>query len=87
MPTFLPGRGWHSSGVRFGKGQPVMGRAPSAFKQGDVTKVLRAAKAAGLPVYKFEIDRSGRIVVTTAKADDTATDAPANEAPREDIVL
>jgi hypothetical protein len=38
-------------------------------------------------VHKFEIDRSGRIVVTTAKADDTLTDAPANKAPPEDIVL
>ena len=64
-----------------------MGRAPSTFRQQDVTKALRAAKAAGLPVHKFEIDRSGRIVVTTAKTDDTATDAPANETAPEDIVL
>jgi hypothetical protein len=40
-----------------------MARGPANFKQGDVTRVLRAAKEAGIDVQSFEIDRNGKIVV------------------------
>jgi hypothetical protein len=40
-----------------------MSRAPSTFRQGDVTRALRAAAAAGLVVHKVEIDRAGKIVL------------------------
>jgi hypothetical protein len=37
---------------------------PQAFKQHDVTRALRAAKAAGLEIGSFEIDpASGKIVI------------------------
>lgn len=35
---------------------------PATFTQSDVTKVLKAARAAGLPVASVEIDRTGKIV-------------------------
>jgi len=44
-----------------------MARGPLAFKQGDVTRALRAASAAGQPVQRFEIDREGKIVVFVGK--------------------
>jgi len=33
------------------------------FRQGDVTKALKAATAAGVTIQRFEIDRDGKIVV------------------------
>jgi hypothetical protein len=43
-----------------------MARAPSTFRQQDVTKAVRAAKAAGVRVARVEIDRDGKIVIVTA---------------------
>jgi hypothetical protein len=41
-------------------------RRPLSFKQRDVTRAVRAAKAAGLPVHRVEIDpRTGCIVIDT----------------------
>jgi hypothetical protein len=39
-----------------------MSRGAQTFKQGDVTKALRAAEKAGFRVGRFEIER-GKIVV------------------------
>lgn len=50
-----------------------MSRAPSNFRQGDVTKAINAAKAAGLPIAKVEIDaKTGKIMVIVGEpvADD-----------------
>jgi hypothetical protein len=45
-----------------------MPRAPSTFRQTDVTRALRAAAAAGLHVTGFKIDvQTGAIVVETGK--------------------
>jgi hypothetical protein len=41
-------------------------RAPSVFRQQDVTRAFRAAKAAGVRVARVEIDRNGKIVIVTA---------------------
>jgi hypothetical protein len=43
-----------------------MARAPSIFRQQDVTRAFRAAKAAGVRVTRVEIDRDGKIVIVTA---------------------
>jgi hypothetical protein len=43
-----------------------MARAPSIFRQQDVTRAFRAAKAAGVRVARVEIDRDGKIVIVTA---------------------
>ena len=43
-----------------------MPRGPQTFRQGDMTRALRAAKAAGLEVAKVEVDPiSGKIVIMT----------------------
>jgi hypothetical protein len=43
-----------------------MARAPAIFRQADVTRAFRAAKAAGVRVARVEIDREGKIVIVTA---------------------
>jgi hypothetical protein len=58
-----------------------MARAPSTFRQSDVTRALRAAAAAGLNVVGYEIDKQGKIVVMTGASD---TKAPVVE---EEITL
>lgn len=44
-----------------------MARAPSTFKQGDVTKAVKAVVAAGVGVTRVEVGADGRIVVVTGK--------------------
>jgi len=44
-----------------------MSRAPSTFRQQDVTRALRAAVAAGIEVQRYEIGKDGKIVVVTGK--------------------
>jgi hypothetical protein len=42
-------------------------RRPSTFRQRDLTRALRAAKAAGLDVTGYEVDpETGKITVRTA---------------------
>lgn len=42
-----------------------MSPRPSRFRQVDVTRALRAAKAAGIPVARYEIDADGKIVIVS----------------------
>ena len=53
----------------------VMGRAPSTFRQRDITRALRAAKAAGVPV-DIEI---GNLVIKMKTDDLIAGDPSHNE--------
>jgi uncharacterized protein YbjT (DUF2867 family) len=66
----------------------VMSSSSWSFRQRDVTRALRAAKAAGVPV-DIKIDRlTGVLVIMTKRTDDSAIDAPASEpTPPQDIVL
>jgi hypothetical protein len=41
----------------------MMSKGQQTFKQGDVTKALKAAANAGMSVKRFEIDRDGKIIV------------------------
>ena len=41
-----------------------MSRTPPLFKQSELTKMLKAAKAAGLPVARVEVGE-GRLVLVT----------------------
>jgi hypothetical protein len=55
-----------------------MTRRPSAFRQQDLTKALKAAAAAGLHVTGYKIDvQTGAIVVETGAAE--AQDSKVNE--------
>jgi hypothetical protein len=46
-----------------------MPRRPCTFKQQDVTRALRAAKAAGQSVRRFEIARDGTLRVFVGEPD------------------
>ncbi len=42
-----------------------MVRVPAIFRQGDVTRAVRAVVAAGQAVARVEIDPNGKIVIVT----------------------
>jgi hypothetical protein len=44
-----------------------MARAPSAFRQQDVTRAVKAVAAAGVHIARIEIDKAGKIVIITAE--------------------
>ncbi len=43
-----------------------MSRRPSKFRQTDLTRALKGARAAGVEIARVEIDNDGRIVVVAA---------------------
>jgi hypothetical protein len=43
-----------------------MARAPSTFRQQDVTRAVKAITAAGVHIARVEIDKTGKIVIITA---------------------
>jgi hypothetical protein len=47
-----------------------MSRAPSTFRQQDVTRAVKAVAAAGVHIARIEIDKAGKIVIITAGASD-----------------
>ena len=46
----------------------MMGRAPSNFRQQDVTRAVKAVVAAGVDIARVEIDRAGKIVIVTGRS-------------------
>jgi hypothetical protein len=48
----------------------AMARAPSTFRQQDVTRAVKAVTAAGVHIARIEIDKSGKIVIVTADPTD-----------------
>jgi hypothetical protein len=55
-----------------------MANRPTTFRQTDLKRALRAAKAAGLEVTQVELDpAAGKIIITTAQAgSSTRTSTP-----------
>ena len=47
-----------------------MPRAPSTFRQQDVTRAVKAVAAAGVHIARIEIDKAGKIVIITAGVTD-----------------
>jgi hypothetical protein len=45
-----------------------MTRAPSTFRQSDITRAIRAARKAGVENVRVEIAKDGRIVIVTGGA-------------------
>ena len=45
-----------------------MARAPSTFRQQDVTRAVKAVTVAGVHIARIEIDKAGKIVIITADA-------------------
>jgi hypothetical protein len=55
-----------------------MPRAPCIFRQRDVTRAIRGARAAGVEVARIELDKEGRIVIVPAQTA-TTSEAKRNE--------
>ena len=55
-------------------GKTHMGRSSSRFRQQDVTRALRATRAAGIEVERIEIEKD-KIVVVTGKT----SEAPSSD--------
>jgi hypothetical protein len=56
-----------------------MSRAPSTFRQQDVTRAVKAVVAAGVGIARVEIDRAGKIVIVTAGTPEVTDREEANE--------
>jgi hypothetical protein len=49
-----------------------MVRAPSTFRQQDVTRAVKAVTAAGVRIARVEIDNTGKITIIAATAAEAA---------------
>jgi hypothetical protein len=55
-----------------------MARAPSTFRQQDVTRAIRAVAAAGMGIARVEVDKAGKITIITS-SEERSSDREANE--------
>jgi hypothetical protein len=59
-----------------------MARAPSTFRQQDVTRAVKAVTAAGVHIARVEIDRAGKIVVVAQQSPRSQQDVATAEEDR-----
>jgi hypothetical protein len=57
----------------------TMARAPSTFRQGDITRAVKGAFAAGALSVRVEVGADGQIIVIAGKSGTVLTDANAGE--------
>jgi hypothetical protein len=50
-----------------------MTRPPRPFKQQDLVRALKAAKVAGFPVDRVEIDADGKIIISAQRVSSEST--------------
>ena len=55
----------------------TMARAPSTFRQPDVTRAVKAVRSAGVDIARVELTKDGKIVIITTP--ETAQTKDANE--------
>ena len=51
-----------------------MSRRPCIFRQTDLTRALKGARAAGIEIERFEIGKDGKIVVVAQKSPESPRD-------------
>jgi hypothetical protein len=56
-----------------------MTRSASTFRQRDVTRAVRATVAAGVPVARFEIEPTGKIVIVAGEPEVGGISPTSNE--------
>jgi hypothetical protein len=56
-----------------------MARAPSKFRQHDVTRAVKAVAAAGVDIARVEVDRAGTIRIIAAGSEPAGQGREVNE--------
>ncbi len=68
LPAGRPGAAAAEAHFSIARKLTAVARGPSTFKQQDVTRAIRAARAAGIEVQRIEIEIDpGKIVVVAGK--------------------
>jgi hypothetical protein len=57
----------------------AMTRAPSTFRQQDVTRAIKAVSAAGVNIARVEIDKAGKIIIITGGTTEQPGQASGND--------
>jgi hypothetical protein len=58
-------------------------RGPLTFRQRDLVRALKGARAAGIEVVRVEIDKAGKIVLVTGKS---SADLPSSVNPWDEVL-